>query len=78
VHDAPWPAGEPQPPAAARVTVPVTVGGKRRASLEVPVGTPAAELERRALELPRVVELLAGRTPSRVVAVPDRIVNLVV
>jgi leucyl-tRNA synthetase len=78
VHDAPWPAGDPRPPAATRVTVPVTVGGKRRASLEVPLGTPAAELERRALELPRIVELLAGRTPSRVVAVPDRIVNLVV
>jgi leucyl-tRNA synthetase len=30
------------------------------------------------LAQPRVVELLAGRPPRKVVAVPDRIVNLVV
>jgi hypothetical protein len=43
----------------------------------VPAGTGASELERLALGLPRIAELLDGRVPSRVVAVPDRIVNLV-
>ncbi len=78
VHDAPWPGYDPELAAEAVVTVPVTIDGKRRASLEVPAGTPAGELERRALELPRISELLAGRAPRRIVAVPDRIVNLVV
>jgi leucyl-tRNA synthetase len=78
VHDATWPEHDPELAAATHVTVPVTVNGKRRARVEVPARTPPEELERRALALPRVAELLAGRTPRRVVVVPDRIVNLVV
>ncbi|HEX8860515.1 MAG TPA: class I tRNA ligase family protein, partial [Actinomycetes bacterium] len=77
VHDAPWPARPPEPDAGPRVTVPVAIDGKPRARLEVPAGTGANELERLALGLPRIAELLDGRVPSRVVAVPDRIVNLV-
>jgi leucyl-tRNA synthetase len=77
VHDAPWPARPPEPDAGPRVTVPVAIDGKPRARLEVPAGTGAGELERLALGLPRIAELLDGRVPSRVVAVPDRIVNLV-
>jgi leucyl-tRNA synthetase len=78
VHDAGWPAHDPGLAAATVVTVPVAVNGRRRATLEVPAGTPPEELERRALALPRIAELLAGRTPHRVVTVPDRMVNLVV
>jgi leucyl-tRNA synthetase len=77
VHDAPWPERPPEPAAGPRVTVPVSVDGRPRARLEVPAGTGAPELERLALALPRIVELLEDRPPSRVVAVPDRIVNLV-
>jgi leucyl-tRNA synthetase len=54
------------------------VNGKLRATFECEAGTAAAELEGLALAQPRVVELLAGRPPRKVVAVPDRIVNLVV
>jgi leucyl-tRNA synthetase len=78
VHDAGWPAHDPELAAATVVTVPVALNGKRRATIEVPAGTPPDELERQALALPRVAELLAGRTPRRVVTVPDRMVNLVV
>jgi leucyl-tRNA synthetase len=77
VHDAPWPARPPEPDTGPRVTVPVAIDGKPKARLEVPAGTGASELERLALGLPRIAELLDGRVPSRVVAVPDRIVNLV-
>jgi leucyl-tRNA synthetase len=77
VHDAPWPARPPEPEAGQPLTVPVAIDGRPRARLEVPAGTVASELERLALGLPRIAELLDGRVPSRVVAVPDRIVNLV-
>ncbi len=37
----------------------------------------SSELKALALAHPRVVELLAGRTPRAVIAVVDRIVNIV-
>jgi leucyl-tRNA synthetase len=78
VHRAPWPVHDPALAAEPQITIAVQVNGKLRATFECPAGTPAAELERLALGHPRVVELLAGRDPRKVVAVPDRIVNLVV
>ena len=56
----------------------VQVNGKLRATMTVPAGTAAEDLRQRALELPRIVELLAGAQPGKVVAVVDRVVNLVV
>jgi leucyl-tRNA synthetase len=56
----------------------VQVNGKLRALMTQPLGTPDNELERLALEQRRVVDFLAGRSPQRVIVVPDRIVNIVV
>ena len=56
----------------------ITVNGKRRAELEVDAGTPEATLTALALAHPRVVELLGGRAPGKVIAVVDRIVNIVI
>lgn len=69
---------DPELAAAIAVTIAVTVNGRRRASFEAPAGTPVTELEQQAVALPRITELLAGREPTRVVSVPDRIVNIVV
>ena len=78
VHRAPWPEHDPALGAETRVTVAVQVNGRLRATFECPAGTPAGELERLALAQPRIVELLGGSRPRKVVAVPDRIVSLVV
>jgi leucyl-tRNA synthetase len=78
IHHSRWPAFDPELAAAQQVTVAIQVNGKKRAEMVVPAGTPGEELERLALALPRVQEVLAGRTPRRVVTVPDRIVNIVV
>jgi leucyl-tRNA synthetase len=78
VHRAAWPEHDPALAEEPRVTIAVQLNGKLRATFECEAGTVAAELERLALAQPRVVELLAGRPPRKVVAVPDRIVNLVV
>ena len=58
--------------------VAITVNGKRRAELEVDAGTSEATLTELALAHPRVVDLLDGRTPRKVIAVVDRIVNIVI
>jgi leucyl-tRNA synthetase len=54
------------------------INGKVRARLELAAGLSAAELEKRALAHPRIRELLGGKQPVKVIAVPDKLVNLVV
>jgi leucyl-tRNA synthetase len=78
VHQAPWPEHDPMLAAEVTVTIAVQVNGRLRATFQCPAGTGAAELERLALAQPRIAEILDGRLPHKVVAVPDRVVNLVV
>jgi leucyl-tRNA synthetase len=73
-----WPTHDPALAARVEVEVAVQVNGKLRGTLTVPAGTVEDELRQRALELPRVAELLAGAEPRKVIAVVDRVVNLVV
>jgi leucyl-tRNA synthetase len=73
-----WPAHDPTLAARREVEVAVQVNGKLRGTLTVPAGTPQDELRQRALELPRIVALLGEHEPRKVIAVVDRVVNLVV
>jgi leucyl-tRNA synthetase len=73
-----WPQHDESLAALQRVTIAVQVNGKMRGQIEVDAGTPAHELERLALELPKVRALIDGQRPKNVVAVVDRVVNVVI
>ena len=77
VHQQPWPIADESLLADEQVVVVVCINGKKREQMTVPAGTESAQLEQQALELPRILQWLGGRTPQRVVVVPDRQVNLV-
>jgi leucyl-tRNA synthetase len=76
--DTSWPAADPAWLTADRVVVPVQVNGKRRAELDLPRGSTAAEVEAMALADAAVRRAMDGKPPRRVVVVPDKIVNVVV
>ena len=59
------------------VTVVVQINGKLRDKLMVSVDTAKDELEKSALELPRIKELLNGLTVRKVIVVPNKLVNIV-
>jgi leucyl-tRNA synthetase len=73
-----WPSYDAELAAPQRASVAITVNGKRRGEIDVDAGTSEARLTELALAHPRVVELLDGRTPAKVIAVVDRIVNIVI
>jgi leucyl-tRNA synthetase len=74
-----WPAFDVALTVDAQVTYAVQVNGKLRGSVEVERGTPEAEVRERALALPNVVrQLEGGKTVSKVIVVPDKVVNIVV
>ena len=60
-----------------QVTVAVQVNGKLRGTLEVPRDLDKAVVENAALGLPQVTRWLEGRSPRKVIVVPNRIVNIV-
>ncbi|MFO1036148.1 MAG: leucine--tRNA ligase [Geminicoccaceae bacterium] len=73
-----WPVADPAWTAADTVTVVVQVNGKRRAELELPRGSSNDEAQALALANDNVQRAMEGRSPRRVIVVPDKIVNVVV
>jgi leucyl-tRNA synthetase len=78
VHQQAWPAYDKSMAAKSVVTIVLQVSGKLRDRIDVPAGTPTAELERLALASPKVQAALQGAKPVRTIVVPDRLVNVVV
>jgi leucyl-tRNA synthetase len=78
IHDQSWPEVDDAAAAEDTREVPIQVNGKLRDRIVVAVDTPESELERIALERPKVAAVLAGRTPTRVVHAGGRLVNIVV
>jgi len=77
VADAAWPAVDPAMLVDDEVTIAVQVNGKLRDTLLLPRGTAREQAEAAALASDKVLASLAGKTPRKVVVVPDRLVNLV-
>jgi leucyl-tRNA synthetase len=73
-----WPVAEPALLVDDRVTVAVQLNGKLRGTVQLAKDSAKEAAETAALELPEMVRALAGKTPRRVIVVPNRIVNVVV
>ncbi len=73
-----FPDYDPQKATPRQVEVVFQVNGKVRAKVQLPIGLPEEELERRALEHPTVQRFIAGRTIQKTIVVRDRLVNIVV
>jgi leucyl-tRNA synthetase len=56
----------------------VSFNGKMRFTINVPIGTPSAEVEKQALEHTDSQKWLAGNKPKKIIVVPGKIVNIVV
>jgi len=76
--DSPWPETEASLLVDDTVTVAVQLNGKLRGTLQLPKDAPKDAAEKAALALPDLVRGLEGKTPKRVIVVPNRIVNVVV
>lgn len=74
----PWPQANEEYLKQDTVRIIVQVNGKMRAQLDLPFGAGDNELEGAALANERVQQLLAGKTPKKVIVVPGRLVNIVV
>jgi len=77
VHLQQWPQGNPALAADESVEIVVQINGKIRDRLTVAPDTASDELERQALALESVRRWLDGKTPRKVIVVPNKLVNIV-
>jgi leucyl-tRNA synthetase len=73
-----WPAFDSELAKEAAAEIPVQVNGKLRARISVPFGLPKGDLERIALDDPKVKAMIDGKQVVKIVVVPDKLVNVVV
>jgi leucyl-tRNA synthetase len=77
IADAAWPIVDPAMLVDDEVTIAVQVNGKLRDTLVFPKGAAKDEVEAAALASEKIVRLLEGKPPRKVIVVPDRLVNIV-
>jgi leucyl-tRNA synthetase len=74
---APWPQADPELMSEEMITVGVQVNGKLRGTIELVKDMDQEEARAAALALPGVARAMAGKTPRKVIVIPNRIVNVV-
>jgi leucyl-tRNA synthetase len=78
VSKSPWPEYDEKLCIDSDVTIVVQVNGKIRDKFSAPAGTAKEELEKTAAALPGVQKWLEGQRVVKVIAVQDKLVNMVV
>jgi leucyl-tRNA synthetase len=77
VAETAWPVADPALLVDDSVTIAVQVNGKLRATIDLPVDCPKDDAEAAALAQEKIIAILEGKTPRKVIVVPNRIVNIV-
>jgi len=78
VADKPWPAYDAALTVDNEIVMPVQINGKKRGDLTIARDADQGAVEKAALALDVVQKALEGKTPRKVIVVPQRIVNVVV
>ncbi len=78
VASQPWPTFDPTLVIDGEVTYPVQINGKKRGDLTIARDAGESAVSEAALALDFVLKALEGKTPRKVIVVPQRIVNVVV
>jgi len=78
VHLQPWPEYSEEAIAEDEITIVVQINGKIKKRMLVPTGIDADQLKELVSSQPSVQDLIGGKTVVKVVAVPGKLVNIVV
>jgi leucyl-tRNA synthetase len=76
--ETPWPVADESLLASETVTIGVQVNGKVRATITVPKDADKGMLEKIAMDQDNVQRAIEGKTIRKIIAIPGRIVNVVV
>ncbi len=77
VADQPWPVYDPALVVSETLTIPIQVNGKLRGRVEVPTDSTEEQVLSLARQDARIMELIQGKVPRRVIYVEKKLVNFV-
>lgn len=78
VCDAKWPEFDEKNLIENTVQYPVSFNGKTRFFIEMPVGATKEQIEQAALSNEAAAKWTEGKTPKKVIVVPNKIINIVI
>lgn len=78
VHKQSWAKFDASAVVEDEIEIVIQINGKVREHVKVAVGLSRSELEKLAPTLPRVEELTAGKRVVKIIAVPNKLINIVV
>ena len=78
VCDAAWPVYNEEYTKESSVNYAVSFNGKVRFNMEFPAGTDSKEIEKSVLSSPSAEKWLEGKTPKKVIVVPNKLINIVI
>lgn len=73
-----WPQFDESKMVEDLVEIVININGKVRDKLTLPNGYPSAELEKAALETPRIKSLIGDSQIKKVIVIPNKLVNIVI
>ena len=78
VHKQSWVEYDAAAIVEEEIEIVIQINGKVREHVKVPVGLSKSDLEKLAPTLPRVDELTTGKKIIKIIAVPNKLINIVV
>ena len=78
ISNEPFPTWDDKYLAEDTFLYPVSFNGKLRFKLELPVDMTREEIEKQVLEAQDAQKWIAGKTPRKVIVVPQKIINIVI
>lgn len=78
VHTQEWPKVDESALVVDEIELPVQINGKVRDRITVPVEIDATALKEKVLALPHIQEMTAGKNIVKFIAIPKKIINIVV
>ncbi len=78
LHEASWPTFDEAKTVDASIEIVLQANGKIRGKMTVPTGLPREELEKLVMESEEARAITEGKQVVKVIAVPDKLINIVV
>ncbi len=72
-----WPSFDEAKTVESEVTIVLQINSKNRSKIEMPKGSSKDDLEKAALGEDRIKELTEGKNIVKIIAVPDKLVNII-
>ena len=73
-----WPKYNPEKLAKSTVTIPVTINGKLRDTISLPINSSQDNAMKKALESAKVQAYIANKEPKKIIFVTNKILNIII